>query len=148
MNHLRPYKQDEAVAESSVAEILGGHELSAQERHTHLMELIAMATGDGLDADGKEIDEDPDVDDMDWDVDEELFKYATVEGMHGKSCYMFGASNELRIKAVALVNHPLFEYFVMGVRSKPPPARPPALRPAPPLLQLTTRPWASRRVSW
>ena len=126
MNHLRPYKQDEAVAESSVAEILGGHELSAQERHTHLMELIAMATGDGLDADGKEIDEDPDVDDMDWDVDEELFKYATVEGMHGKSCYMFGASNELRIKAVALVNHPLFEYFVMGVRSKPPPARPPS----------------------
>ena len=57
------------------------------------MDLISMATGENLDADGNRADDDGE--EFAWDIDEELFKYASVEGMSGRSLIRFFTSTIL-----------------------------------------------------
>ena len=65
-----------------------------------------------MDLNGEPMEE-GDEDDMDWDVDEELFKYASVDGIRGKSCKILTTEHPLRIWAQGTINSVLFECFIM-----------------------------------
>lgn len=111
MAHLRPGTGEMGNMRNG-SSVMGTFK-TEQERHQKLMDLIAMATGETLNADGDQVEADED--DLDWDVDEELFKYASVEGMSGKSLKIFGPDHPVRTRAAQLVNHQLFEYIIMGI---------------------------------
>jgi hypothetical protein len=82
------------------------HGEDAEERHAWLMEQIEMVTGGG----GQLPESDSGSDDeLDWDVDEELFAQASVEGLYGHSCGCLAPDNNLRVACAKLVNFKLFE---------------------------------------
>lgn len=83
------------------------------EDHDALMEMIQLTTGQKPEEGFEKGDDNVDAD-LDWDADEELFKFARVEGVHGTSCGLCGPENKFRIRAAETVSKRWFEWLVLG----------------------------------
>jgi hypothetical protein len=97
----------------------GGDNLGSQTQqsvaggHEGLMALIELATGQHTYKEGEDADDNEDS--LDWDVDEELFKFASVEGMHGKTCNICGPEHRVRVFCADVVSNQAFEWGILSV---------------------------------
>jgi hypothetical protein len=82
--------------------------------HAALMGIVQLIAGTQMPGEGGD-NQDEDESDEEWSVDDQLFKFASIEALSGNSCYIFPPDSSLRVASANVVNHRYFEAFISAV---------------------------------